>query len=356
MRTGIADLPLHYGTAPKWLFDRMVKLGRAISEIIILEYGKEGFLRRLSDPFFFHSFGLTLGWDWNSSGVTTTLTAALKEAHLEEFGVAVLGGKGIASRKTLEEIEKLCEIFPFSTKIIEKLKYASRMSAKVDNACVQDGYQLYHHSFIVTEEGKWCVVQQGMCDATKYARRYHWLSNAVKSFVVEPHVAVCCDVKGKILNMVAIENEEVRKCSVDLVKDNPNNLKKFISTKPNPLLKYLHMPRTHLIDLRNYKTLVDLHEFQPKNFEELVSFKGVGPKTIRSLALISKLIYGTEISYRDPVNFSFTVGGKDGVPYRINVSHYDRVIEILKGAIEQAKLNNKEKLNALARLNNFIRE
>jgi hypothetical protein len=333
----------------------MVKLGKIISEIIISEYGKEEFLKRLSDPFFFQSFSLVLGWDWHSSGVTTTLTAALKEAHLEEFGISILGGKGRTSRRTPQEIENLGELFSLSTNTIQKLKYASKMSAKVDNSCVQAGYQLYHHSLIVSEDGKWCVIQQGMSDVSKYARRYHWLSNAVKSFVVEPHVAVCCDVRSKTLNMVAIENEDVRKCSVDLVKDNPNNLKKFITAKPNSLLKYLHMPKEHLIDLRNYKTLVDLHEFHPRNYEELVAFKGVGPKTVRSLALISKLIYGKKISFRDPTTFSFTVGGKDGTPYFIDASHYDEVITILTDAIKQAKLENKEKLNALSRLNNFIK-
>jgi len=355
MRVGVADLPLHYGNCPRWLFGRMVKLSREITKIIVLEYGKKEFLRRVSNPFFFQSLSCVLGYDWHSSGTTTVTCAALKEAlKAEELGIAVLGGKGKASRKTLEEIEKLAETFPLTTKRIEQLKYASKMSAKVDNSAVQDGFQLYHHSFIVTEDGGWAVVQQGMNPSNKYARRYHWLSEKVSCFVVEPHAAVVCDFRGKALNMVARESEEARKASVDLVKDNPIHLKKYFS----PLFKYLHMQAEDEIELKNYEKLMksffQAYEQQPKNFEELLAVKGIGPKSVRALALLSKLIFGTEVSWRDPATFSFAHGGKDGTPYFVDRETYDKSIEVLQSAIEQAELGQKEKVEALKRLKDFF--
>ncbi len=343
MKTGVADLPLHYGSCPKWLFPRMKKLGRAVSEVVILEYGKDEFLRRISDPFWFQALGCILGFDWHSSGLTTTVTGALKEGLGNDLGVAVLGGKGRASRKTPEEIDRLENVFSMPLSKIEDLKYASRLAAKVDNNCIQAGFILYHHAFFVTEDGKWAVVQQGMSDKTSYARRYHWLSEKVKSFVVEPHMAICCDVTGKALNMVAEESEECRNTSVDLVKDNPENLK-----------KYLLLDAKHEIDLKNFKGLVNAHEFQPKNYEELIALKGFGAKSVRALALISKLVYGTEPSWRDPVKFSFAHGGKDGFPYPVDRKNYDKSIEILRTAIENAEIDNKERLFAIKRLQNFL--
>jgi hypothetical protein len=355
MRTGVADLPLHHGKCPPWLFGRMKSLGRAVSEIIICEYGKDEFLRRLSDPFFFQSFICVSGMDWHSSGGTTILTGALKEAKLEDFGIAVLGGKGKASRKTPEEVEKLSEIFPLSTKELEKLKYASRMSAKVDNNLIQDGYTLYHHSFIVSEDGKWAVIQQGLSDVKQYARRYHWLSENVKSFVVEPHVAICCDITGKALNMVAKESEEARKCSVDLVKDNPVHLKKYFAPgRTTNIFKFLSMPPHHSIDLKSYKTLMLAYETQPRNYEELIAIKGIGAKTVRALALLSQLIFGVEASWKDPVKFSFAHGGKDGYPYPVHKPTYDKSIEILETAIRQTKLNDRTKLDAIKRLGSLL--
>ncbi len=343
MKTGVADLPLHYGSCPKWLFPRMKKLGRAVTEIIVLEYGRDEFLRRISDPFFFQSFGCALGFDWHSSGLTTTVTGALKEGLGTDLGIAVLGGKGRASRKTPEQIEKLESIFSLSSSKIEELKYASRLAAKVDNNCIQAGFVLYHHSFFVTEDGKWSVVQQGLNSENHYARRYHWLSEKVKSFVVEPHVAICCDTKGRALNMVAEESEESRKASDDLSKENPNNLK-----------KYLLMDTKHEIDLKNYKPLMNAFEFQPKNYEELVALKGLGARSIRALALLSKLVYGAEPSWKDPVKFSFSHGGKDGFPYPVDRETYDKSIEILKTALENANIGDKEKIYAFKRLNEFI--
>jgi hypothetical protein len=349
MRVGITDLPLHYGSCPPWLFKRMKLLGKNICEAIVMEFGTSELIRRLSNPFFFQAFACVLGFDWHSSGTTTTLCGALKEARLEEIGVAVLGGKGGRARKVPQEIEEIANQFGFSEKTKEELVNASRLAAKVDSSCLQDGFDLYHHSFFVDERGNWAVIQQGMNVSTKYARRYHWLSETLQSFVVEPHYAICCDYKGKALNLVANESEEARKCIVDLAKENPSHVK-----------KYLLMAKSHTFDKTKYmhllKSIEKTYEEQPASFEELLAIRGIGAKTLRALALISKLIYGCEISWRDPVKYSFAHGGKDKVPYPIDKRTYDKSIEILRTAIEQAKIGEKEKLFALRKLNKWIKE
>jgi hypothetical protein len=350
MRVGIAELPLHYGKCPKWLFGKMVKLSSQISKLIIQEFGKEEFLKRISNPFFYQSLGCVVGFDWHSSGLTTTLAGALKEGlNKENVGVKVLGGKGSSSKKTPEEIEKVGEEFGLSTSKIEELKYASKMTAKVDNSLIQAGYQIYHHSFFVTEDGKWAVVQQGMNVENKLARRYHWLSFSFNSFVVEPHSAIVGFKEENVLNMVAKESEEARKASVDIVKENVRKFKKYFSS-PYSLYKFLKMPIEHTFDIRVYKKLLDLHEFDPRNYEELVAFEGVGPKTVRALALIAKLVYGKEASWIDPVKYTFAHGGKDRIPYPVDRKTYDESIRTLKEILEKAEIERKEKLEALKRL------
>ncbi len=359
MKTGLADLPLHWGKAPKWLFERMKELGKEICVILIDEYGKKEFLKRISDPFWFQAFSCILGYDWHSSGCTTVTCAVLKEVFKEdELGVYVLGGKGKTSKKTPEEIEKIGEKLSLSSRKIEELKKTSRLVAKVDNVALQDNFQLYHHSFILTENGEWAVIQQGMNSSNRLARRYHWLSFEVESFVKEPHKAICCDVKVKALNMVAREVEETRKICVDLIKDNPCHLKKYlIQNSENSLIKYLRMPSTHWIKVKNYEKIFDnfykAYESQPKTFEELLQIRGVGPNTIRALALIAKLIFGAPLSWNDPAKYSFAHGGKDGTPYPVDKKTYDRSIQILKDAIENAKLGRKEKIEAIKKLESF---
>jgi len=343
-RIGVSDLPLHPGRCPPWLFRRMKTLAGLVSEAIILEYGTDEFLKRMSNPYFFQAFGCVLGFDWHSSGITTTTMGALKEAlDPEKHGIAILGGKGGTSRKTPAEIERMSQVFPLTENETDFLKYASRMAAKVDSAAVQDGYQLYHHNFILAENGNWAVVQQGMNSASRYARRYHWLSKELESFVSEPHTAICCDHRGRTLDMTAKESSEARKASVDLIKDGLGDVR-----------KYLVMDKFHWIDNSVYKRLLDLKEFQPRDFEELLAFKGVGPKTIRALALTSELIYGTEVSWKDPVKFSFSRGGKDGTPFPVERKAYDESNEILRSALENAKLGDKERLAAIRRLENFV--
>ncbi|MCX7757390.1 MAG: DUF763 domain-containing protein [candidate division WOR-3 bacterium] len=351
MRCGIAELPLHYGSAPRWLFNRMVKLARAISEIILGEFGTDEFLKRISDPVWFQSLGCVLGFDWHSSGLTTTVCGALKEGLKDiglEYGLFVAGGKGQTSRKTPEEIILWAKKLGF---VPEPLIYASKLTAKVDSAALQDGYQIYHHTFIGTKNGKWAVIQQGMNTETRWARRYHWLSWEVKDFVVEPHKAIVCHQKGQALNMVATESEKAREIATLIACEKPEKTVKIITK-----IKEIKLPQRHFITLTDInqihlkKILTETYYNQPKNFKELLSISGVGPKTIRALALMSELIYKTQPSYTDPVIYSFAHGGKDGHPYPINRREYDKSIMILETAIRQAKLGYNEKLSLLRKL------
>ncbi len=353
-KTGVADLPLHSGEVPRWLFQRMALLAREITAIIVMEFGTAEFLRRLSDPFWFQAFGCVLGFDWHSSGLTTTTCGALKEGLKnlgDELGLFVAGGKGGTSRRTPEEILARGELISADP---SSLVYASRMAAKVDNTALQDGYQIYHHTFVFDREGNWCVIQQGMNPANRYARRYHWLGEKVKSFVCEPHNAVCCDLVTEPLNLVAAESEEARRMNALLACEKPEKLVKELN-----LLKSLSLPPRHHILLedispnRLYSVFLRTYERQPQDFLTLLEMEGVGPKTIRALTLIAELLYGTPVSYRDPVRFSFAHGGKDGHPYRVDRRTYDQSIEILGDAVRKAKIGQREKLEALKRLSRY---
>jgi uncharacterized protein len=359
MRTGIAHLPLHYGKAPAWLFSRMKLLAREITLAVVEEYGPIEMVRRLSDPFWFQAFGCVLGFDWHSSGVTTTVCGALKEGlkGLEpDLGLFVAGGKGGTSRKTPSEIRTAGNLISVDP---ESLVYASKMAAKVDNTAVQDGYQIYHHSFIFTKSGIWAVVQQGMNEANHYARRYHWLSETLNkpeqhSFVNEPHNAVCCDTRGETLNLVAQESEPARKATAQIAIEHPEKLIQELKS-----IQRLDLPPRHPVALsdinpdRLQKIFLKTYEQQPQNFEQLLGIEGVGPKTIRALSLISELVYGIAPSFRDPVRYSFAHGGKDGHPYPVDRKNYDQSIAVLHQAIKQAKLGNRDKMDAFKRLHSF---
>ncbi len=366
-RTGVAELPLHAGRCPPWLFKQMVKLGGAISTVIVQEYSKEEFLRRIADPFFFQSLGCVLGYDFHSSGLTTVTMGALKEAlKPEELGIAVCGGKGKVSKRAPNEIQKIADDFSLGEKKIDELIYGSRMSAKVDNACLQDGYQLYHHCFVFSEEGDWTVVQQGMHE--RLARRYHWLSDGVRSFVDEPHSGIAGDRREEVvLDMTARESEEARLASVDLVREDPKHLMVYVREaeqrslddyfERSPQVLKLVMPTEHAITDLTERTVVALrraYELQPENYEELVAIRGIGPKAVRALALISDLIYGKPPSWKDPAKYSFAHGGKDGIPFPVDKPTYQRTTEILEGAIEGAKIGQRDKLNAIRRLHEFL--
>jgi hypothetical protein len=371
-RTGIANLPLHGGKAPAWLTSRMRKLAKEITTIIIDEHGTNTFLTRISDPYWFQAFGCVLGYDWHSSGVTTVVTSILKQAlSPEEHGIAVCGGKGKTSRQTPTEITRVAEEFGFSENRIQTLTYTSKITAKVDNTAIQAGYQLYHHAFLITENAKWAVIQQGMSPEDRTARRYHWLSDNVTNFVVEPHNAIVGDAKRqKALNMTAKTSEGCRKASVDIAKEPLNKIMRlFEAARPlhqkslqewlpktdadpwHQSIETLNMPRN-----LNWETMKRAYEFQPRNYEELLSIRGIGPATVRGLALIAELVYGEKPSWEDPVKYSFCVGGKDGVPFPVNRGAYDEIIGILQNAVKQAKVGDKEKTRSLQRLRRFVPE
>ncbi len=355
-KTGIATLPLHHGKAPIWLFERMKSLAREISFAIISELGRVEFLRRLSDPYWFQSFGCILGFDWHSSGLTTTATGALKEALRgieKETGIFIAGGKGATSRKTPEQIQFYSERYGIAP---EPFIYASRLSAKVDNSALQDGYQLYHHVFIFTPEGHWAVIQQGMNPIEKIARRYHWLSETVKDFVNEPHNAICSEKKHRqVLNLVAEESKETRQICTELAAQKPERTLKEFERIPHLELTSRHDVTVNDIDpQRLYMVLLKTYERRPENFEELLGIKGVGPKTLRALSLLSELIYGKPPSFNDPARFSFAHGGKDGTPYPVDQKTYDRTVEIMKKAITASRLGNREKLDTIKRLAGYF--
>lgn len=354
MRTGIANLPLHYGSAPAWLFQRMKRLAGEITTVIVTEYGPDEFLLRIADPAWFQAFGCVLGFDWHSSGLTTTVGGALKEGikgREESLGLVVCGGKGGTSRKTPAEIEKWGQQFSFNPEKISQLVYASKMSAKVDNTAVQDGFQIYHHNFIMTAFGNWAVVQQGMNTDLKAARRYHWLSNYLKDFVEEPHLGICSEKKVKTLDLTAKKSRPTREVSVDLVRENFPSLIKDIKK-----LEILDLPVEHPIYPQHFnvkrleKIIRIIKEREPQNYEALLGIPGVGPKTILALALIAELIYGTKPSWQDPARYSFAHGGKDGYPFPVQRDTYDQSIEILRKAIEKARLSRQEKLEGLRQL------
>src|SRR3982750_441628 len=334
MRSGTAHLPLHTGRAPAWLFSRMVRLAREITAHIVTEYGSDEVLRRLADPHWFQAFGCVLGFDWHSSGVTTTVTGALKEGLRgteHELGIYAGGGKGAVSRRTPGEITAYCERLSIDA---APLVYASRMSAKVDSAAVQDGYQLYHHAFFFTPTGGWCVVQQGMNDANGMARRYHWLAARLQSFVNEPHAAICSEAEAPTLNLVAAESEPARSASAVLAREKPAVV--IDALRGLPLLS---MPKRHSVLIADVnpqyldKILLKTYERGPENFETLLGMEGVGAKTLRALALASEVIYGTPASTRDPARFSFAHGGKDGFPFPVDIETYDKTVEVLRAAV-----------------------
>jgi len=370
MKTGIASFPLDYGTCPKWLFKRMTRLSRSIIQAIVEEFGAEELLRRLSDPTWFQSFGCILAFDWNSSGLTTTVTGALKEGvrGLEkDLGIFICGGKGKTSRKTPSQIIEWAEKLSFSQKQADDLVYSSKISAKVDNTAIQDGFQLYHHTFIFSKSNNWTVIQQGMNEKFGQARRYHWLSNDISDFIEEPHTGISSDLRVRPLNLTAKESAKTKKVSTELVRDgyktllNDLRLIREKELRQPDLLKTLEMPGDDVLpklsgDLNFSKSkyldkiLYQLHEQQPGNFEQLLMTKGVGPMTVRALSLVSELIYGAKPSYEDPARYSFAMGGKDNIPFPVNRQVYDKTLDIIEKGIKKSQLDRKEKTGALNRL------
>lgn len=349
MRTGRADLPLHTGRAPAWLFGRMTLLAREIGRAVVEEEGPQGLLRRAADPFWFQAFGCVLGFDWHSSGLTTTACGALKEGLRplsRELGLVVAGGKGKTSRRTPSEIESACERFGLDA---APLVRASRLSAKVDSSAVQDGYDVYHHSFLFSADGSWTVVQQGMNQSNGMARRYHW--HTPPAFDSDPHAGVAGRPEPDVTNLVAGAGEANRAVSVELAREAPSKIAGEILR-----MRSLEMPRHHFVrfaDLhpdRVERVLLKAYEAQPEDYTSLLSVQGVGAKGLRALALVAEVTYGAPASVKDPVSFSFAHGGKDGTPFPVDRATYDATITSLKKAVDEAKAGRSEKRDALRRL------
>ncbi len=356
-RSGTAELPLHSGRAPRWLFERMVRLSRLVVAHISEDEGPDEVLRRLSSPFWFQAFGCVLGFDWHSSGLTTTTCGALKEAvkgREHDLGFYVAGGKGRVSRRTPDEVTSACNSLGLDA---SGLVHASRTAAKVDSSAVQSGHQLYHHTFMFTAQGHWCVVQQGMNDQTRTARRYHWLGENVVDFVNEPHTAVCDDQRGVLLNYVAAESAPARAAAAQLARGGPGPVLDALDKLQEP--PHLVMGPRHQVtgaDIdRRYlqKVLLSTYEHPPEDFEALLGTQGVGAKTLRALALVGELIYGETASTRDPARFSFAHGGKDGTPYPVDRLTYEKTIQVLHDALSSSREERTERVDALRRLVRF---
>lgn len=353
MKRGTADLPLHYGTVPPWLAERMSLLGGAIAEAIIIEYGRPALLQRLSDPFWFQSLGCVLGMDWHSSGITTSVMNALRKAincRSEELGVYICGGRGKFSR---EAPNQLLEVANKTGLNGNELVRHSKLAAKVDNTAVQDGFQLYLHTFIVTKEGDWSVIQQGMNPNERMARRYHWLSSSLRSFMEEPHTSVCGRNQGLILNLTDKLAAPTKEGIVKLTKESPDKLMREVSI----ILPNHHEVKAEDVNLKRLgAALILAHETNVSDMESLLLQEGVGPRTLQSLTLVSEVIHGTPSRFSDPARFSFAHGGKDGHPFPVPTSVYDETIEVFDKAIRQARLGEKDKSNALKNLSKISQE
>lgn len=373
-------MTLDTGKCPPWLFERMVSLGRSMTEVLVDEYGPDEFIKRIADPVWFQSLGTVLAFDWNASGLTTILTAALKEAirgQEKDLGFFIAGGKGGTSRKTPDQINEWGLKFGLSDDKTSSLVRSSKMSAKVDSSLVQNGYTLYHHTFFGSRTGSWAVVQQGMNTGNSTARRYHWFSESFKSFVNEPHSGIASQLfRKKTLNLVAKSSQKNRDISTDLVNSGYTTLMKDIEIlrrHSSSLSKVLALKtgdeqlsiasfaglefHSHQVMNEDFtkskyleKILARVSELKPRNYEQLVAIKGVGGKTMRALSLVGEVIYGADPSYEDPARYSFAHGGKDATPYPVDSTTYDQTIQILKAAVRKSKINPFEKDKALRRI------
>jgi len=353
-RSGSADLPLHYGYVPTWLAERMAKLGLAITESIITEYGKHEMLSRLSDPFWFQSLGAVMGMDWHSSGITTSVMGALKRAinpQAKELGIFICGGKGKFSKEAPKELLEVAERTGLDG---NDLVRSSKLSAKVDNTAIQDGFQLYTHNFIVSDMGDWTVIQQGMRTGDKTARRYHWHSENIISFVEEPHTAICGINQGEILNLTAREAVSTKEGMMKITKEKPELMFREIQQL---VLPSHHDIRSEDVDLKRLGTILWLaHDHRPENFEELLLLNGVGPRTLQSLTLVSEVIHGTPSRFKDPARFAFAHGGKDGHPFPVPLKVYDETIATLQTAVHKSKLGQTDKQDAIKALTKLVQK
>lgn len=371
MQRGIATFTLDWGKCPPWLFERMVKLLKIITYAVIEYFGPKEFLKRLADPVWFQALGSLLAFDWNASGLTTTLMAALKQVIKEDeknLGIFICGGKGKTSRKTPDEILFIAEKFNLPYSKAQRYVYLSKLTAKVDSALIQDGFNLYHHNFIFTKDGDWAVIQQGMNINLKKARRYHWFSQTVINLTVEPHQGIQSEViLPKVLNLIDKKSLANREGTFKLVKEKKNllyEIKRIKRLSDNSQLTLLDLTdknfyfhpviKEDFLNERRWQKLIENFSEKPINsFEDILMTKEVGPKTIRALTLISEVIFGAKPSYEDPVRYTFSFGGKDGIPYPVEKRNYDLVIEIMEKAIKKSNLNYFEKEKLLRKMENI---
>jgi uncharacterized protein len=352
-RSGVADLPLHGGRVPQWLAERMTKLGTAITETVIQDYGTSAFLSRISDPFWFQALGSVMGMDWHSSGITTSVMGGLKRGlapRADELGIYICGGRGRFSRNTPQELRLIAERRGFDG---EALVRTSRLTARVDNNAIADGFQIYLHSFVVTANGEWAIVQQGMNDRSGMARRYHWHSASVRDFVAEPHTGIVGKNQGTIINLVDAQAKPAQTALLGLTHENPVTTLRAA--------RHLRMPDHHEVRAENINlkrlgaVLAVAYERDLQDFAELLLLENLGPRTLQSLALIAEVVHGAPSRFSDPARFSFAHGGKDRHPFPVPLKTYDESLNFLRTSLDAAKIGDKEKVNGFRRLERFSR-
>ncbi len=352
-RSGVADLPLHGGRVPIWLAERMTKLGTAITENIIHHYGASAFLTRLSDPFWFQAFGAVMGMDWHSSGITTSVMGALKRGlapRADELGLYVCGGRGRFSRNTPTELRSIAEHRGFDA---DALVRTSRLTARIDNNAIGDGFQIYLHNFVVTSQGEWAVVQQGLNDSNGLARRYHWHSTSVRDFVAEPHTGIFGENQGTIMNLVDARAGDAQTALLEIANQNPENT---INAA-----RHLRMPAHHEVHEKNVDlkrlgaVLAVAYEKDLRDFTELLLLEKLGPRTLQSLALMAEVVHGAPSRFNDPARFAFALGGKDGHPHPVPLKTYDESLNFLRKSLDAAKLGHTDKVDGFQRLDRFVR-
>ena len=352
-RSGVADLPLHGGRVPPWLAERMTKLGTAITENIVHHYGTSTFLSRLSDPFWFQAFGAVMGMDWHSSGITTSVMGALKRGlapRADELGLFVCGGRGRFSRNTPNELRAIAEQRGFDA---DALVRTSRLTARVDNNAIGDGFQIYLHSFVVTSQGEWAVVQQGLNDQNGMARRYHWHSASVRDFVAEPHTGIVGENQGTIMNLVDARADRAQTALLEIANEHPE--------KSLNAARYLRMPAHHEVqplnvDLKRLGAVLAVaYEKDLHDFAELLLLEKLGPRTLQSLALVAEVVHGAPSRFNDPARFAFAHGGKDGHPHPVPLKTYDESLSFLRKSLDAAKVGHTDKVDGFRRLDRFVR-
>jgi uncharacterized protein len=352
-RSGVADLPLHGGSVPPWLAERMTRLGTAIVENVIHHYGRSALLSRLSDPFWFQALGTLMGMDWHSSGITTSVLGALKRGlnpHSRELGIFVCGGRGRHSRKTPQELQTYAERTGLDGNALAR---SSRLAARVDNNAIQDGFQLYLHSFVIANDGEWTIVQQGMNPDSAMARRYHWHSSSVRDFVSEPHTGIVGEHQGMIVNLVDARSKPAQQAMLETVRGNPDDNLEHIRRLVMPTH---HDVRSDNVDLHRLGAVLALaHERELSDFASLLLVEGLGPRTLQSLALVAEVIHGAPTRFSDPARFSFAHGGKDGHPFPVPLKTYDETISFMRRSLEAAKLGHSDKIDGMRRLDRLVR-